>query len=378
MIPLRWMLFFAQVLLGVRVIARMLRTSGGRPLATAESTTERSVVLLPVLNEQRRLGPCLDGLLAQGPEVEVILVIDGGSTDGTRALVEAAAARDERVRLITADPPPEGANGKAWQLQAGVAHVEDAPWVLTVDADVRPQPGLVAAMLERAAADRADLLSLGARQRVADPIDAMLHPAMLTTLVYRFGIPGNVARSPEEAQANGQCFLIRRELLDRVGGFEAVLHEIAEDVALARMAARSGARVAFVEAGDLATTEMYASWRETWHGWLRSLPLLDGTSEREARTGLWEVTLVQAAPLPLLIFWRWRGFRLGALVNLVLLITRIGTLAGTQRAYERPPAAYWLSPVTDLPVAVGLWLSAVKRQHSWRGRTVRRGRGEPQ
>jgi GT2 family glycosyltransferase len=55
-------------------------------------------IVLPTLNEQGYIRDCLDSLRAQDYEgVEEILVVDGGSTDETRAIVAAAGAP---VRLV--------------------------------------------------------------------------------------------------------------------------------------------------------------------------------------------------------------------------------------------------------------------------------------
>jgi len=79
---------------------------------------------------------------------------------------------------------------------------------------------------------------------------------MLTTLVYRFGIPGNATVDPERVQANGQCFLVRRDVLDDAGGFARVLDSVCEDVTVARNIAQRGHRVGFYEVGDLAEAGM--------------------------------------------------------------------------------------------------------------------------
>ena len=55
-------------------------------------------VILPTLNERGFIRDCLDSLEAQdSPDIVEILVLDGGSTDGTREIV---AARDGLVRLL--------------------------------------------------------------------------------------------------------------------------------------------------------------------------------------------------------------------------------------------------------------------------------------
>ena len=115
-------LTLAQAILAVRVIARMLRTGRGTRVgrAPASWTSDETVsVIVPVLNEIDRLGPCLAGLIAQGQEVAEILVVDGGSVDGTQALVDGYARRDQRIRLIDASPVPPGRNGKAHGLHVG-------------------------------------------------------------------------------------------------------------------------------------------------------------------------------------------------------------------------------------------------------------------
>jgi dolichol-phosphate mannosyltransferase len=36
----------------------------------------------------------------------------------------------------------------------------------------------------------------------------------------------------------------------------------------------------------------------------------------------------------------------------------------------RPPWTYWLSPLADLPAVALLAASALRRRHTWRGRTL--------
>lgn len=361
-----------QLVLAARVFARMVSTARGSRIApTREPAGDGSVtVLVPVLDEAGRIEPCLAGLAEQGPEVAQILVIDGGSTDGTPEIVRGWAERDPRIRLIDAAPVPAGVNGKAHNLATGLRHAPVSPWVLTIDADVRPAPGLARALLAHAARERVPALSAATRQCLSGAAEAIVHPAMLATLVYRFGIPGGATSDVEQVQANGQCFLVRREVLDDAGGFDAVLRSVCEDVTLARAIARRGHPVGFYEAGDLVQVEMYGGWRDAWENWSRSLPMRDRHSGVAGRVGLAEVTLVQAAPLWLAGWWTWRLGRRepAAVVNLALMMARIGVLGGTARAYVTVPPTYWLSPLVDLPVALRLIAMWRRRHHRWRGR----------
>jgi dolichol-phosphate mannosyltransferase len=367
------LLALAQLLLGVRVLRRLLRRPH-RPKPASGVPAGRMAVVLPVLDEEARLHGCLCALMEQSAPVTEIVVVDGGSADRTLAVARELASRDRRVRVLDASPVPAGWNGKAWGLESGArAAGPSCAWLLTVDADTRLAPGAAAALVLTAQDQGLDALSVAARQEAPGAALSALHPALLTTLVYRLGPPGRVFGSPGQAQASGQCFLLRREALERAGGFAVVRRSRCEDVTLARELVAAGRRVGFYELGDLVRVRMYEGWLEAWQGWPRSLPLRDRFWGWSARLGLLEVALVQAMPLPLLMLLmgsRRPRPRLALAVNAVLLGLRLGVLAGTRRAYVRPSWTYWLSPLLDLPASAALFLSLVRRRPRWRGRPM--------
>ncbi len=82
-------------------------------------------VVVPARNEVRRIGPGLAGLRAQGSPLVEVLVVDGGSTDGTRELVTRAAAEDSRFALIDEPPRDRGIVGRPWAT-GGAAGANDA------------------------------------------------------------------------------------------------------------------------------------------------------------------------------------------------------------------------------------------------------------
>lgn len=366
----------------MRVILRMLGSAGGEHISVEEAEKapaageEQVSVIVPVLNERDRLSPCLEGLLTQSLEVAEILVVDGGSGDGTQQLVCAYAARDARVRLVDASPIPSNWNGKAWGLQVGLRTAQPgSQWILTIDADVRPGELLTRALLGRAKRAALAALSIATLQEIEGFGEGLLHPSLLTTLVYRFGIPGKVYRRVSEVQANGQCFLFRREALDACGGFVKAYDSVCEDITIARTLVASGYPVGFFEAGDLVSVKMYDGWRDAWRNWTRSLPMHDRYAGIHTLPGWLEVMLVQALPLPIFLYCMVARTKRGwlTLLNGVLAAVRIGVLIGTARAYRYRPWSYWLSPCCDLPVAIQLGRSAMRRQHVWRGRVLVRG-----
>ena len=340
-------------------------------------SAERISVIMPVLNEQKRLERALAGLAAQPEEVYEILVVDGGSTDGTRNIVARFSSQDHRVRLIDASPLDQRWTGKAWGLNFGLQRSNsECQWILCVDADVWSAPKLARSLLAHAHKTGVSIFSVATRQHLSSEIEALIHPAMLTTLIYRFGAPGTATRNPHKVQANGQCFFARRETLLETEAFRAAQYSLCEDVTIARRLAEYGEAVGFYEADHLVDVAMYDQWRDTWRNWPRSLPMRDQYFGWREAAGLVGVLLFQALPLPLLGI----GLVLGGplwflLICGGLLALRVGVLFGVARAYPKRPWSYWLSPLCDLPVTLRIIQFALRRRHSWRGRNYVRRKG---
>ena len=111
---------------------------------------------------------------------------------------------------------------------------------------------------------------------------------------------------------------------------------------------------------------MHEDAADAWRHWGRSLPMPDATSPGPQLLDLATLLVAQALPLPRLLLGR------GDALDVALLALRLGTLAGTRRAYERADLPYWLSPLAD-PAAVGrvAW-GAVRPGRTWRGRSYPR------
>jgi dolichol-phosphate mannosyltransferase len=313
-------------------------------------------VVIPARDEAKRMGPLLAAII-DAPGVAEVIVVDDQSSDATAEIARLAGAT-----VVSGIALPDGWAGKAWALQQGIS-AATSDWVVTLDADARPDPGLPTALVARAAGDRLDLLTVGGRFECPTPGSRWLHPAMLTTLVYRFGPPGVPPARPDRTMANGQCMAVPRARFLAAGGMELVRNEVVEDLALARCMAIDGHRVGFLDASELLSVRMFESFGDAWNGWGRSLALPGVEPRRRQLFDLAIVVFAQVLPIPRLLLRR------GDVIDVVLALTRLGTLAGTRRAYERNDTAYWLSPLAD-PVAA----AAIARGIAHRGRQTWRGR----
>lgn len=66
-------------------------------------------MIIPVFNGAETLAACLDSVLAQTYRDLEVLVVDDGSTDGSREIAQEYAARDPRLRVLQGDHAGPGA-----------------------------------------------------------------------------------------------------------------------------------------------------------------------------------------------------------------------------------------------------------------------------
>lgn len=377
------------------LLARLLRGARRQrpiqPQQEAQPSPESVSIIVPTLNEAHRVEPCLLGLCAQGDTVREILVVDSHSTDGTQDVVEAIAQQDSRLRLTSDDPLPSGWVGRPWALHTGFWRSDpDSEWILGIDADTLPQPGLVESLLHEANRHDYDMVSLSPRFVLKSAGEWWLQPAMLMTLIYRFDSAGVQLPGTERVMANGQCFLSRRLVLEKLGGYSCAASSFCDDVTLVRKAARQGFNVGFLDGAEVISVRMYEGMAETWRGWGRSLDLKDSISRAQLWSDLWLLLSTQALPLPLLGIvgiwgslygwgngWESVGSPMlaGAIaLNLFLFIIRLGMQAAVAGSYDWSQSGqlrslfFWLSPLADPLAVLRIILSASQRSIQWRGR----------
>lgn len=367
------------------LLARLLKGARRLPSLTPKPPTGDLMgqvsVVVPTLNEANRIQPCLDGLTRQTYEVREVLVVDSHSTDGTGDRVKAQQQTDPRFRLMHDDPLPADWVGRPWALHNGfLASSERSRWILGIDADTCPQPALVASLVQMAEARGYDLVSLAPQFILKGAAEWWLQPALLVTLLYRFGAAGADPDNPERVMANGQCFLVRRSLLEKLNGYHCARQSFCDDVTLAREAARQGATVGFLDGAKLLQVRMYDGMADLWEGWGRSLDLKDAATVAQKWGDLAFLLAVQG--LPILACLSFGSLLLAGIqtpmiglafgVNAALVAIRFAFLAAILSAYNRQNLqgfwAYWLSPFADPLAVFRIFLSSIRTPKQWRGR----------
>lgn len=241
-----------------------------RELAARQGGGPSVVAVIPARNEADVLGDVLPSLLAQeypGP-FRVILVDDRSEDETASAALTAAAqcGRSDRMAVMRGEPLPAGWTGKVWAMQQGAATAEAraADYLWFTDADIAHDDGVLWTLVEKAEAERLDLVSLMAKLRVDSGWDRLLIPAFVYFFakLYPFRFVNDARR--RTAGAAGGCMLVRRATLDRAGGVAAIRGALIDDCALGRLIKRAGGRLWLGFTRSVRSVRRYGTLRSTW------------------------------------------------------------------------------------------------------------------
>lgn len=217
-------------------------------------------ILVPARNERDALPRTLPGLLAQDyPGDRRVTVIDDRSTDGT-----AEVARSLGADVLRGGDLPEGWAGKVWALHQGAGAATE-PYLLLTDADILHAPGSLRRLVAESEATGLALNSRMARLRCESPAEQLLIPPF----VWFFGLlyPMRLVNRADRpvAAAAGGCVLLRREALEKAGGFASIRGEIIDDVNLARRVKSSGGTIRLsLSRDDVRSLREYAGPGAIW------------------------------------------------------------------------------------------------------------------
>ena len=379
--PIALFILLSQIAATAILLSRLLkgakRRSPLQPQPADPDLIGKVSVVVPTLNEAERISPCLAGLSRQSYELREVIVVDSNSQDGTPDLVKAVEKNDPRFRLINDDPLPPGWVGRPWALHTGYLNIsKHSEWFLGIDADTQPQPGLIASLV-RTAAEGYDMVSLAPQFILQYPGEWWLQPALLMTLLFRFESAGVDTGSSSRVMANGQCFLCRREVLNKLDGYTTAAGSFCDDVTLARNIASAGYKVGFFDGSKVIKVRMYEGAKETWHEWGRSLDLKDAAAAAQVWGDVLFLLCVQALPLPMLLFSSYLLYLGNSYPTIIILFSlnaflcllRYGMLIAIAPSYSGSSWLFWLSPLADPLAVLRIWLSSLKKPTKWRGRS---------
>ncbi|HET7233742.1 MAG TPA: glycosyltransferase family 2 protein, partial [Longimicrobium sp.] len=232
----------------------------------------RVSVCIPARNEGRRIVPCVAAVLAGGERPHEVLVYDDGSTDGTADVLDRLSAAEPIVRVIRGDGElPAGWLGKPHACNE-LARQATGDVLVFLDADTVATPTCLNRLgwvMER---KRADFVSALPEQATGTLTEQMVVP--LLNLSYLCWLPMPLVwltRFSWLRVATGQLVAVRREALEKAGGWASVAGEVAADVRLCGRVKAAGFRAVYADGSLMAHGRMFHSRSQLWRGLSRML-----------------------------------------------------------------------------------------------------------
>ncbi|WP_013321861.1 glycosyltransferase [Gloeothece verrucosa] len=196
--------------------------------------------VVPARNEADLLPTTLNSLLNQNyPGEFSIILIDDQSSDGTGQVALDVAQKchqSARLTVISGQPLSSGWTGKLWAMEQGIRYAKQhssPDYFLFTDADICHHPVNLQELVIKAEQENLALVSLMVLLRCKSFWEKVLIPAFVFFFQKLYPFPWVNDPQQKMAAAAGGCILIRRQILEDIGGLQILRKALIDDCSLA-------------------------------------------------------------------------------------------------------------------------------------------------
>ncbi|MCL4377536.1 MAG: glycosyltransferase family 2 protein [Actinobacteria bacterium] len=332
-------------------------------------------ILIPARNEAENIGRCLASFMKQDyPNME-ILVLDDNSSDNTGLIVKRLAKKDSRIKLFKGKPLKKGWLGKCYACQQLSEYAKGDYFIFT-DADTLHFNKTVSNALAALLRNKVDALSAFPNQ-----IMVSIHERMTVNFI-NFAILSFLplilvkkAKTPFFCVAIGQFFLFKREVFEKIGGFEHVKTEIIEDVYLAKEVKKFGYKYMVFDGNGNISCRMYKNLKEVIKGFSRFIYAAFDFNVAMEAIAIFFVSILFLVPfilLPIGIFiFRWSGLLITLSIIQIFIVLTIKIILALKFKYRILDSLLTpISMVYMILLACNSYLQTkVGSGINWKGRT---------
>jgi 1,2-diacylglycerol 3-beta-glucosyltransferase len=314
---------------------------GNRPWVT---------LVVAARNEAPVIAATLRGLIrqdyAEGSSARFdVLVVDDGSSDETGALAGAVAAQHpDRVRVLRREPD-DGPRMKAAALSYAHPHVR-GDVIGVVDADASVADDFISRVMQAWRSDP-EAVAIQAQRRAHNRGSGWFAAAQDEELLMDMASQCGRRATDGTAELRGNGMFVRRDALERIGGWSATA--LTEDLELSTRLVAAGERIALApraEVGEEAVITLPALWRQRQR-WA------EGSIRRLIQLG---PALLRARDVPLSRKFDFIAFTTEFLIPPLFVTTVVASLL----TIPLPGATDWTVPVSlFMGYGIGTFLLAL-------------------
>jgi len=348
------------ILAGVKTRAFFRRDAAAPPAGTEPAT-----LLKPLYGAEPRLEAALGTFFAQdyAGETQIVFGVRDAEDPARRVAERLAAAHPGRDVAVVADPRLHGVNGKVSNLINMTPRARGAILVLS-DSDIAARPDYLSRVVQALAGEGVGLVTCpyygeataGFWSRIAAMgLTFQFLPSVVTGVSLGLATP-----------CMGSTIALRRETLQRIGGFEAFADVLADDYAIGEAVRKTGGRTVVAPVlvahgcADATLGEMLAHELR----WARTVRSVDpagffGSGVTHAFVlALIGAALLQASPASLAVL----------ALTMIIRVWMIRHVAGITAPAK---ASSWLFPLRDVLSFVVFVASFFITVVDWRGARFR-------
>jgi cellulose synthase/poly-beta-1,6-N-acetylglucosamine synthase-like glycosyltransferase len=201
-------------------------------------------ILIPARNEAVVIEQTLHRLLSLDYPVDKleIIVINDGSTDKTKALLDQAALRDGRIKPLHLPAISQG-RGKSFALNIGLKNASH-DLIAVYDADNHPEPASLKKLVRHLAANDGLGAVIGKFRTLNRKTNLLTRFINIETLSFQWIVQAGRYRAFQIAILPGTNYVIRKKVLEQCGGWDE--NAITEDAELSVRLYQNRWRIGFV------------------------------------------------------------------------------------------------------------------------------------
>jgi Glycosyl transferase family 2 len=323
-------------------------------------------ILFTARDEAEKLPAALETFLALDyPKFDVIAVNDR-SEDQTVGILQRAAQRDLRLKVISISSLPAGWLGKPHALQEAYDR-STGEWLIFTDADVHFEPDVVRLAIALA------------EQRRWDHMPLLCHTKMFSAgekiamtffgMAFLLGVRPWRASNPKSGSyvGIGAFQLIRRSTYEKIGEHQRLAMEVVDDVKLGKLVKEAGCSSGIAKSGTSVSVYWHAGVRNIIQGTTKNFFATTGFSLPTVCVQILGLLMLSVMPwmaLPFVHGWA----RLFAAIAVALAICAEGGVAienGVSPLYAltHPIGALIFGWMLARSTIVTLWQGGI----TWRG-----------
>ncbi len=217
-------------------------------------------ILIPARNEEKNIEKCVRSILNQNLKNFELIVLNDASEDNTLEILKRIQNEDSRLKIIDNKTLKEGWLGKPNACQI-LYENSRGDILIFLDADTFHKENSISKGISFLLKNNLDFVSVFPQEIVDSFFEKIIVPFMNFALM---------AFYPLIPFANGQFTIYKRDVLDKIGGFEKIKDEVLDDIKMVNLLRKLKFKIKILSGKDISFCRMYHDTKSLFMGFIKS------------------------------------------------------------------------------------------------------------